>query len=148
MYHYYYSYVELNFNLSQYNHFNNIRNYDHVPACTLYGLGLVQNQVLPLNAIKVLEVCDHQLVASDNDVETGILCVQTLLIPELPQDFSLLLYSLYMSFFNFKEPKNRFERVHGTSYHPPSTPRASIFNSITLAPQLPCMLESSNSCYI
>lgn len=56
------------------------------PAATLDGLCFIQYHVLPLDSLEVLDVLDDQLVAGDDHMEGGLLCVQTLLVPELPQD--------------------------------------------------------------
>ena len=41
---------------------------------------------MPLDALEILDVLDDQLVAGDDHVEGGLLRVQALLVPELPQD--------------------------------------------------------------
>ena len=62
-----------------------------LPVCALQGLSLIQNQVLPLDTIEVLEVCNNQLVTCNHNVKTCFPCVQVLLVPKLTQDFAFLL---------------------------------------------------------
>jgi hypothetical protein len=62
-----------------------------LPAGALEGLSLIQNQILPLDTIEILEVCDNKLVTCDHNMKTCFLCVQVLLVPELTQDFAFLL---------------------------------------------------------
>ena len=62
-----------------------------LPVCALQCLCLVQNQVLPLDTIEVLEVCNNQLVTCNHNVKTCFPCVQVLLVPKLTQDFAFLL---------------------------------------------------------
>lgn len=62
-----------------------------LPVCALQGLCLIQNQVLPLDTIEVLEVCNNQLVTCNHNVKTCFPCVQVLLVPKLTQDFAFLL---------------------------------------------------------
>ena len=42
------------------------------PVTALDGLSLVQDHVLPLDALEVLGVSDHKLVAGDEDVERSL----------------------------------------------------------------------------
>lgn len=62
-----------------------------LPVGALEGLGFIQNQILPLDTIEILEVCDNKLVTCDHNMKTCFLCVQVLLVPELTQDFAFLL---------------------------------------------------------
>lgn len=62
-----------------------------LPVCALQGLSLIQNQVLPLDTIEVLEVCNNQLVTCNHNVKTCFPCVQVLLVPKLTKDFAFLL---------------------------------------------------------
>jgi hypothetical protein len=62
-----------------------------LPAGALEGLCLIQNQVLPLDTIEILEVCDNKLVTRNHNMKTCFLCVQVLLVPELTQNFAFLL---------------------------------------------------------
>jgi hypothetical protein len=61
-----------------------------LPAGALEGLCLIQNQVLPLDTIEILEVCDNKLVTCNHNMKTRFLCVQVLLVPELTQDLAFL----------------------------------------------------------
>jgi len=62
-----------------------------LPVCALQGLSLIQNQVLPLDTIEVLEVCNNQLVTGNHNMKTCFPRVQVLLVPKLTQDFAFLL---------------------------------------------------------
>jgi hypothetical protein len=62
-----------------------------LPVGALEGLCLIQNQVLPLDTIEVLEVCNNQLITCDHNVKTCFPCVQVLLVPKLTQDPAFLL---------------------------------------------------------
>jgi hypothetical protein len=62
-----------------------------LPVGALEGLCLIQNQVLPLDTIEILEVCDNKLVTCDHNMKTCFFCVQVFLVPELAQDFAFLL---------------------------------------------------------
>ena len=62
----------------------------HSPVATLDSLGLVQDHILPLDALEVLDVLYHKLVAGDEDMERSILVVQELLVPVLADDLALV----------------------------------------------------------
>jgi hypothetical protein len=65
-----------------------------LPVGALEGLGLIKNQILPLDTIEILEVCNNKLVTGDYNMETCFPCVQVLLLPELAQDFAFLLVKI------------------------------------------------------
>jgi hypothetical protein len=60
------------------------------PAAAFDGLRFVQDHVLPLDPLEVLDVLDDELVAGDDNVEGCFLRMETLLVPELPQDAPVL----------------------------------------------------------
>lgn len=65
-----------------------------LPAGALQSLCFIQNQVLPLDTIKILEVCNNKLVTCDHNMETCFPCVQVLLVPKLAQDLAFLLVKM------------------------------------------------------
>lgn len=69
-------------------YFQNSQTY--VPAATLDSLSLVKDHVLPLDSLEVLDILDHQLVTGDEHMKGGILLVEQLLVPVLPDDLPLL----------------------------------------------------------
>ena len=60
------------------------------PGRALDGLCLVQDHVVPADALEVLDVLDDELVAGDDDVERCFLRVDQLRVPELTQHLPIL----------------------------------------------------------
>ena len=64
----------------------------HLPALGrrgFDGLGLVQDQVLPLDPVEILEISYDELIARDHNVERCTLRVQVLLVPEVSENLPL-----------------------------------------------------------
>ncbi len=63
---------------------------DDAPGAALERLRLVQHQVVPLDALEVLDVLDDELVRSDHNVEGRLARVHVFLVPELAQHLPVL----------------------------------------------------------
>jgi hypothetical protein len=65
-----------------------------LPVGALESLCLIQNQVLPLDTIKILEVCNNKLVTCDHNMKTCFPRVQVFLVPKLAQYLAFLLVKM------------------------------------------------------